>query len=52
MIKYIVLVVIWFIEDFLAYKLIKKIDKNERIKVNKMEEKHIKYMLDNQVDDI
>ncbi len=46
MIKYIILFTLWLLENLLAYKLIKKIDKNERIKVNKMETKHIEYMIE------
>ncbi len=46
MIKIIILIFVWFLQNIFAYKFIKRIDKKERIKLNEMEEKHINYMLE------
>ena len=49
MIKWIIILVIfYFVEDLLTYKFIKHVDKKERIKLNKMEEEHVKFMLENE----
>ena len=44
----IALIVFYFIEDLIAYKIIRRIDKKERKRINSMEEKHVQYMLDNE----
>ena len=46
----IIFIVFYFVEDLLAYKIIRYIDKRERKKINKMEEKHVQFMLDNTED--
>lgn len=47
MFKLIIFVILYFIERVLAYKYIKRIDKKERLKVNKIESDHYKTMQDN-----
>lgn len=47
----IILIVLYFLQNLFAYKFIKYIDKKERKKVNKMEEDHINFMLENSKDE-
>lgn len=47
----IILIVLYFLQNLFAYKFIKYIDKKERKKVNKMEENHINFMLENSKDE-
>lgn len=46
MFKLIIFIVLYFIERVLTYKYIKRIDKKERLKVNKIESEHYKTMQD------
>lgn len=46
MFKLIIFVILYFIERVLTYKYIKRIDKKERLKVNKIESDHYKTMQD------
>lgn len=43
----IIFITLYFIQDFMAYKIIRHIDKRERKKLNAMEEKHVAFMLEN-----
>lgn len=40
MLKLIIFIALYFFERIFVYKLLKKIDKKERLKVNKIEEQH------------
>lgn len=40
MLKLIIFIILYFLERVLTYKLLKKIDKKERLKVNQIELKH------------
>ena len=42
----VIFIALYFVQDFLAYRIIRRIDKHERKKLNRMEEEHIKYMLE------
>lgn len=44
-IEIIFLIIIFFIEDYFVYKWIRKIDKKEREKINKMELEHLDKMI-------
>lgn len=46
MFKLIIFIVLYFVERVLTYKYIKRIDKKERLKVNKIESEHYKTMQD------
>lgn len=45
MLKYIILIFILFLEDYFAYKIIRNIDKKERIKLNNEEIEHVNEMI-------
>ena len=44
MFKLIIFIILYFFERYFTYKLLKKIDKKERIKVNKIESQHYEIM--------
>ncbi len=46
-IKIIIFILLYFIQNILAYKLIRRIDKRERKKLDLKEEQHVKFMLEN-----
>lgn len=46
MLKLIIFIILYFIERVATYKYLKKIDKKERLKVNKIESEHYKTMQD------
>jgi len=44
----IVFIILYFVEDLVAYKIIRYIDKKERKKINKREEEHVYFMLEHE----